>query len=827
MFDLGRVLFESGDYERAYSVYRNCLLFEKKALFSNVKALFYAAETAFLQGDFLWAEKLYGHIVRFHGSGEYLRLSKMRVHDIRVSVKNQENKMSVSDRDVYSALFFENPSFSLPSVLCLLRVLHCDPHFFVKQSKSYRVILEKCVAGKIVPFALERKCAYHLLRSLIDVGDFISAQEFLGKNFMEGGVYHDLKDLESLEGFLKDSASMCVRNSFRHSKSSVLEIHDNLDSKYKDVEDFAYARSVVWHLLNKGRADEAHKIALDAWHRIEEEKKQDEFSSENAFLFYKSGYVKRGKAWSSLLHKFHKKCVSDEIYKNVSDFVLSFQDRNMLNCLLEDFRNQCPRPLSLSVFRAVEYQAHQMGLDAMPVYAKIYELVLKEKLNVKDLESSLYRYARKLQKIGNNTLSGDVFSTLSKIEMSPRRTKYLFLSGTLYARAGLIEKAKKSFQSAVLEIQDRRYADFGQTKTCRFRHIRCGGRLNMSDSRPTGLFEDFLSGYSDSGRFEQHRGYCISEEEILKYFPTRNEKIYKILEMVRAIAPTRVPVLITGESGTGKEMLAKTIHIASGKERGRFIVANCANLPNNFFEMELFRSSRSQDFPASQDITFDICTLMLDEITDMDPNMQVKLLKVLKDQESNKGSQRKCFSSDARMIVCTHKNIHDEVNAQRFRQDLFFKINVVLLEIPPLRTRPVDIDLYADMFVKEFNSQFSKSVQLSLTARQALRTYTWPGNVRELKNVIQRSVVLCNKDFISIEDLHLMRSNTRTEIAMADPLPQITLRELEQRLILQTLRRLSGNRTRTARALGISLRALRYKLNELVECGYEVEGKNV
>jgi two-component system response regulator AtoC len=220
-------------------------------------------------------------------------------------------------------------------------------------------------------------------------------------------------------------------------------------------------------------------------------------------------------------------------------------------------------------------------------------------------------------------------------------------------------------------------------------------------------------------------------------------------------------------------------------------------------------------------------TLMLDEITELDPQLQLKLLRILKEQDVNKGAVRRGTAADARVIACTHKNVNDEVNAQRFRNDLYFKLHVIQLDIEPLRTRTVDIDFYSEIFLREYNIQFSKNVQLSPTAKQALRTYTWPGNVRELRNVVQRSVLLATRDYISVEELHLMKANSRTEVAMSDALPQITLRELEQRLILQTLRRMNGNRTHTAKALGISLRALRYKLNELVDCGYEVEGKNV
>ena len=363
----------------------------------------------------------------------------------------------------------------------------------------------------------------------------------------------------------------------------------------------------------------------------------------------------------------------------------------------------------------------------------------------------------------------------------------------------------------------------------------------MGDSRPNDLFDFESSSYpnpanSGVGGNSNYTNMIplesesrISEEEILRHYPTRDEKVFKLLEVARTIAPTRVPVLITGESGTGKETFAKAIHIAGGRDRGRFVVASCASIPTNFFEMEIFNTQKTaHDYnQMNSGRVHETCSLMLDEVTELDPSMQLKLLKVLKEQELNKGAIRKGTAADARIIACSNRNLQDEVNAQRFRNDLFFKLHVIHLEVPPLRNRPVDIDFYSEISLREFNLQFSKNVQLSPTGKQALRTYTWPGNIRELRNVIQRSVLLATRDYIGVEDLHLIRANSRTEVAMGEPLPQVTLRELEQRLILQTLRRMNGNRTHTAKALGISLRALRYKLNELVECGYEVEGKNV
>lgn len=318
------------------------------------------------------------------------------------------------------------------------------------------------------------------------------------------------------------------------------------------------------------------------------------------------------------------------------------------------------------------------------------------------------------------------------------------------------------------------------------------------------------------------------EEEIRKYYQTKDEKVSQIIRLAGQIASEKISVLITGESGTGKEVLAKAIHFAGQRENGRFIVANCNNLPMNFFDMDIFhiQNHKMHSSQMNQMRPVSFCTLVLDEVADLSATMQLKLLRTLKEQEASRNSIQRGTAVDARIIACSNKNLVCEVGAQKFRNDLFFKLQLIHIELPPLRERPLDIDFYSEVFLQEFNAQFSKNVRISQAAKQCLRAYTWPGNIRELKNVIQRCVLLSKSDCIEVEDLHMIRTNSRTEIALGETLPQVTLMELEQRLILQTLRRMNGNRTHTAKALGISLRALRYKLNELVDCGYEVEGKN-
>lgn len=310
-----------------------------------------------------------------------------------------------------------------------------------------------------------------------------------------------------------------------------------------------------------------------------------------------------------------------------------------------------------------------------------------------------------------------------------------------------------------------------------------------------------------------------------KHYPTRSDNVKKLFDVVYKILPTNVPALITGEHGVGKEKFAKAIHISHNKEKSRFIEANCSNLPANFFELELFGIPKTyfSDTEPNLPQYFDVCTLMLDEVTNLDKHLQFTLLRVLREQEKNSQTRQHTGTAiDARIIACSVKNLQVEVNAGRFNAELLSKLNVIHIEIPPLRNRIADIDLYADIFLEVFNRQYNKKIMLTPAAKQALRQYTWPGNVSELKNILHRAALLGNQE-IDCSDLQWINVNTPTEIAMSTPLPQITVHELEQRLILQTLRRFNGNRTHTARALGISLRTLRYKLKELVDFGYNIE----
>lgn len=342
-------------------------------------------------------------------------------------------------------------------------------------------------------------------------------------------------------------------------------------------------------------------------------------------------------------------------------------------------------------------------------------------------------------------------------------------------------------------------------------------------------YENILNTLTKSNQIDQIDCKPVQEPDLLsKNFPTKDENIWKLFEIVRPLIPTKVPILLTGEHGVGKEKFAKAIHIASGRSKSRFIEANCANLPQNFFEMELFGISNTyfSDIQSNHGNYFEVCTLMLDEVTNLDRHLQFNLLSVLKEQQKFLNqSTHTGRAVDARIIACSTKNLQIEVTAGRFSAELLSKLNIIHLEIPPLRMRPFDIDLYSELFFNEFKLQYSRQSILTASAKQALAQYTWPGNLDELKNVLHRAVLL-HQNEIKCENLQWININTPTEIAMAISLPQITIAELEQYLILQTLRRHNGNRTHTAKALGISLRALRYKIKELLEYGYEILGSN-
>jgi DNA-binding NtrC family response regulator len=297
--------------------------------------------------------------------------------------------------------------------------------------------------------------------------------------------------------------------------------------------------------------------------------------------------------------------------------------------------------------------------------------------------------------------------------------------------------------------------------------------------------------------------------------------IYRVIEQA---APTSASVLIWGESGTGKELAAQTIHELSPRASFPFVAINCAAIPETLLESEIFGHEKGAFTGAHDRRTgvFELAhrgTLFLDEIAEMQPATQVKLLRVLQERSFRRLGGRQEQSVDVRVIAATNQNPTDAVKAGRLREDLYYRLNVFAIEIPPLRDRREDVPLLIQRFLNEFNATNEKAVRgVDQDAMQILEQYPWPGNIRELRNVIERATILTDTEFIGTRNLPPLLV-TRGE----ETLPNITLTagttvdEAERKLILLTLDHMHNNKTRAAEVLGISLKTLHNKLNRMKE----------
>jgi DNA-binding NtrC family response regulator len=291
------------------------------------------------------------------------------------------------------------------------------------------------------------------------------------------------------------------------------------------------------------------------------------------------------------------------------------------------------------------------------------------------------------------------------------------------------------------------------------------------------------------------------------------------------IAPSESRVLITGESGVGKEVVADVIHAWSSRFSGPLVKVNCAAIPENLLESELFGHERGAFTGAvAQRIgRFELAnggTIFLDEIGDMSPPLQAKLLRVTQDGLFNRVGSNAEIQTNARILAATNKNLDEEVKAGRFREDLFYRLNVVELNIPSLRERPEDVVPLATAFIAEFSrgkARFSSAVI------DCLARYSWPGNVRELRNAMERAALLSMGDLILPEHLPARVRVAAESAAPAEAADAERLGEIERQAIVQALRKHEFNRTETAKALGISRRALLYKLQRFRELGCEVD----
>src|SRR5688572_28770445 len=296
----------------------------------------------------------------------------------------------------------------------------------------------------------------------------------------------------------------------------------------------------------------------------------------------------------------------------------------------------------------------------------------------------------------------------------------------------------------------------------------------------------------------------------------------KVYQVVEQAAPTSASVLIWGESGTGKELVAKTIHQLSPRAQQPFVPINCAAIPETLLESEIFGHEKGAFTGASdrREGCFELAdhgTLFLDEIAEMTPATQVKLLRVLQERTFRRLGGRQEQSVDVRVVAATNVNPSEAVKSGKLREDLYYRLNVFAMELPPLRTRKEDLPLLVQTFLAEFNPRNRKSVSgLDPSAMRILEQYSWPGNVRELRNVIERAVILSSSEFIEPKHLPPLVTESPDVVKPVVSLaPGTTVEEAERQLILMTLEHTRDNKTRAAEILGISLKTLHNKLNKL------------
>jgi len=295
----------------------------------------------------------------------------------------------------------------------------------------------------------------------------------------------------------------------------------------------------------------------------------------------------------------------------------------------------------------------------------------------------------------------------------------------------------------------------------------------------------------------------------------------KVLEMIEMVAPTKATVLIQGESGTGKELVADAIHRLSPRKNGPFVKVNCAAIPESLVESELFGHEKGAFTHAVKRSRgrFEMAdggTLLLDEIGEITPAVQAKLLRVLQDGTFQRVGGEGTLKVDVRVIATTNRDLWKAVQEGKFREDLYYRLQVVPIYIPPLRERKEDIPLLVQHFLKMYGEREGKEgLTVSEKAMDILMDYDWPGNIRELENAVERAVILAKGKVLKPENF-FVGSTFREKESDGEA---TTLAEMERRLILRTLREEGGNRTRTAQRLGISVRTLRNKLRQYREQG--------
>jgi two-component system, response regulator FlrC len=324
-------------------------------------------------------------------------------------------------------------------------------------------------------------------------------------------------------------------------------------------------------------------------------------------------------------------------------------------------------------------------------------------------------------------------------------------------------------------------------------------------------------------------------------FVAEDPQTQKIKRLAQKVAASDASVMITGESGTGKEVLARYLHQQSGRAQGPFIAINCAAIPETMLEATLFGYEKGAFTGAVKSMPgkFEQAqkgTLFLDEIGEMNIELQSKLLRVLQEREVERLGSDKPIALDVRVLSATNIDFEQAIKAHKFREDLFYRLNVFPLHLAPLRERPLDVIPIAERLIKRHYAGSHSLPSLTDEAKERLMTYAWQGNIRELDNVVQRAMVLQAGEWITVDDILLdartlwqevkendVSTDAQEETGSTEPVVMQDLKEQEIKLILTTLKLQAGNRARTAEVLQMSPRTLRYKLAKLRDAGYDVD----
>ncbi|MDD4763675.1 MAG: sigma-54 dependent transcriptional regulator, partial [Sphaerochaetaceae bacterium] len=299
----------------------------------------------------------------------------------------------------------------------------------------------------------------------------------------------------------------------------------------------------------------------------------------------------------------------------------------------------------------------------------------------------------------------------------------------------------------------------------------------------------------------------------------KSEKMVRLMDRIRQVADAQASVLITGESGVGKELVADALHHFSSRATGPFIKVSCASFAETLLEDELFGHEKGAFSGAvsSRKGRFELAdggTLFLDEIGEINQSTQVKLLRVLQERSFERLGGEKTLQVDVRLVAATNRNLKDEVDRGRFREDLYYRLNVVHLDVPPLRERKEDIPLLIAHFLQTYNERNKRSVEgFTSRAKAAMLNYDWPGNIRELGNCVESTVVLATDKTIHLEDLPAAIRNAGSEERLTIPVGT-TMAQAEKEIILATIAHCGGNKSKAAEVLGLARKTLHRKLQE-------------